>query len=204
MLVLMVFALTNVESTPPSDDVVDEVPLIAPIVHPDPKPPEPSIALDRAVHVGVKAIGLAAAGPLSGGTGGAVEIGYRLPFAARRFGVMFEPGFAGLFATGAPAAWWLTLPIGVTYHERAGPGLVRLSAAVAFDLASTVATPAPTRATRDQFWSIGTTIGGGYVIPLGSGGVVIELRYRLLVYLFDDVRRDGHGGTLSVGYSFFL
>lgn len=180
-----------------ADDVVDEVPLVMPVIsreEPKAEAPPPLRLVDRGFHLGARATGLIQSGPILGATGGGLEIGYRLPFAGRRLGFVFEPGVLALIAS--PSAGWLVaLPLGLSYHEHVGPGLLRVVAEASLDIGAVAGV---------QFGSVGAQAGLGYVIGAGPGGVVIDLKYRLLRYRSGSTDYIGHGGTLNVGYAFFL
>lgn len=191
---MLLFVLALIAAEP-----IDELPLIAPIVDTTPRPAENR--LDRSIHIGAKATGLVASGPLLGASGGGIEIGYRLPFLGQRLGLIFDPSILAAFERNARGSngWLISLPIGLSYHEPVGPGLLRVTALASFDLGGVLS---PT--SFDRFFTIGMQGGIGYVIPAGLGGVTIELRYRMLSYLFSGANVTAHGGTASIGYSFFL
>lgn len=225
-------AVVLIGGTPAVDEPAAEVPLVLPkikrktpppasqpVVAPStPPPPPPAVVTPAApillppeptfqggFHIGMKANGFAMSGALRGGPGGELEIGYRLPFAGRRLGLILEPSFQAVFGDDARriTGWWLAIPLGVSYHEPIGRSLLRVSAAVALDAVSTLAITADGPA-RDLHWTIGATGGVGFLFPAGPGGVVLEVRYRLLAYVVVGERFIGHGGTACIGYSFFL
>ncbi|MCC6810938.1 MAG: hypothetical protein IT381_26145 [Deltaproteobacteria bacterium] len=192
-------------SSQPASTQVVYLPATLPIYTQAP-PPEEVRLRDRGFHIGLKAQGFAQSGPLRGGPGGALEIGYRFPMIGRRLGLMLEPSFTGLWGSDSARAsigWWLAIPLGLTYHEPAGPGLFRISAAASLDLVSSDTTLAD-GPVHDQFLTVGAAAGIGYVIAAGPGGLILELRYRLLAYVVAGTQNVGHGGTFSLGYSFFL
>lgn len=203
MTALAILTLLTTTPTPHADEIVDEVPLIAPIVPPISRSqPSPKPLRERGFHLGPKGLAMVLSRDVRLATGGAVEFGYRLPFAGRRLGLLFEPGLVALFSSApTPLGWCATLLAAISYHEPLGAGLLRLTAGATLDIGSTVA---PGAATAHDFATLGAASGVGYVLGAGPGGFVVELRYRLYVYVLDTGQVLSHGGSASVGYSFFL
>jgi hypothetical protein len=204
-LVLPKIKRKTAAASQPASQLVVTPPPPQVVVPATPPPPPSKPVLAGGLHIGAKAYGFAMSGALRGGAGGEIEIGYRLPFAGRRLGLMLHPAFSAVFGddTRGINGWWLALPLGLSYHEPIGRALFRVSAAVSLDAVATTAQLADGPA-RDMHWTVGAAGGLGFVLPAGPGGIVLELRYRLLAYVVVGERFIGHGGTASVGYSFFL
>lgn len=200
-LVLPKIKRKGVEPEPAS--LPASTPMVIQRVEP-PKPPPPW-PLNGLFHLGLKGAGFVGTGRLRGGGGGAIEIGVRLPFAGRRLGLMLEPMFAAVLGDAAPSisGWWLAIPLGVTYHEKIGVALLRISASAALDIVATT-TVLPGGPGEDLHFTIGAMGGIGFVFPAGPGGIVLEVRYRLLAYVAVGEQIIAHGGTANLGYSFFF
>ncbi len=208
-------------------ELPDEVPLIDPRLPPMPKQAAPATApvvppltrasapsppardqrFFRVLHIGATAEGTLKTGLSRYGGGGTVELGGRLPVFGHRFGFILTPGVFAL-AGGDTAATvntlWVTVPVGVSYHERLGRGLLRARVSAAMNYTIARAQDAGGVSFDDRTVSLGLEAALGCVIVAGPGGFVLEGIYRLLRARSAGVDANEHLFSLGLGYAFYF
>lgn len=163
---------------------------------PPPTPPKP--LRDSLVQLGAKVFASAGSGPALAGPFGALELAVRLPVWGNRLGVFLEPGAGQLFGRDATLLY-VGGPVGASLQQPVGAGLVRFMAGATVGWAKSAHAQY-----TDELVSFGATGGLAYVFPVGPGGMSIDLRYRALPYLSQGKLTVSHGGTLGIGYAFYL
>ncbi len=185
----------------------DEAPLVQPIIETAARAESVSaVPAKKLFHLGLKASGYVQSGTARLGPLGAIELGVRFPFGGERLGLMLAGTLGGTFSVGGVTTIQgliVGVPLVVTYHERVGPGHLRLYAGPSLDWTSTTSQSAG-RSVQDQFLSVGMTAAFGYLFDAGPGKFILDLGYRLLTQVFDGVSELTHAGLLSVGYAFWL
>jgi len=168
---------------------------------------------ERHFFVGASFAAVVQSGRLRGGYVANVNVGVRLPFWNERLGLMLAPGIGQLFsAMGDRDAYalWIELPILATYHERLGPGLLRVGAGTSihyltgYSASGTIEKDRWVLVGTDNNLALGGQVAAGYLWPFGPGNVLVELTYRVFPYRTNNDTLTNHGVSLDLGYGFFF